>query len=644
MDSIRLEKVDSISDDEDDSKHHGNSSHSSQSRGNVGSESESGSGGEKSDLVETDPSDPSDPSDGSDINDVTDVGVSEGLSDDQDDDSDENEPLSVSMKKAKNRLTVPSKVNKALQNKRMNHTDDDENDNDENGSSTELTDVTSRGITLLDAAELVLKEAGRGGLHIKDIQSRCAELHLIDPAKEKSLDALIYRETQRGSERFTRVDGHPGFFTLATEEDKVKMLQRKADRAEKVRLERHRKKASHERKLRYLKKTVRVMLFTNTAMHEELKSMKQAAKNISRTKRQLMHRLKLKGESIPEYIKESEASEGDDEEDLRREKARYHQRQMRAMAKAAASKAHTGAGFKLAKKRKPAARSTKVVDVECDNHGVPVQPFKAGPITVESLGNVEYDREGYHSERYIWPIGFTSNRLGNSYLDVDRRVIYTCTIVDGGAAPLFEIKAEDDPEHPIVASSPTSANVTLLNMIKKARTGEVNPKLTASGPAFFGLSNPYVMKALTLLPNTDKLKHFNPNYLDQQRSERDSRETGEQEDGGDGAGTRHGHESLRGKKKRRISSYNANRHNSEGYSRSGGGADGDDESEDGERTNKPLSASSGGGRDHGVSAGGDVSVREKVTRSSKKQPPKLSLSQKLMQRRKPTNKRANVFV
>ncbi|KNC73397.1 hypothetical protein SARC_14045, partial [Sphaeroforma arctica JP610] len=119
---------------------------------------------------------------------------------------------------------------------------------------------------------------GPEGLHIKVIQTRCTERELIDPSKKKSLDALIYREAQRGSDRFNKVDGQPGFFALASKEDKALMVQRKAQRAEKVRLERHRKRASNERKLRYLKKTVRMMLFINTAMHEEMKALEASAR------------------------------------------------------------------------------------------------------------------------------------------------------------------------------------------------------------------------------------------------------------------------------------------------------------------------------------------------------------------------------
>ncbi|KNC82206.1 hypothetical protein SARC_05504 [Sphaeroforma arctica JP610] len=379
-------------------------------------------------------------------------------------------------------------------------------------------------ITLLDAAEMVLREAGSEGLHLKDIQSRCAKRGLIDASKKKSLDALIYRETQRGSQRFTKIDGQPGWFALAKDEDKIEMLKRKAARADKVRLERHRKKASSERKLRYMKKTVRMMLFTNTAMHEEREILLSSIKALSRNKRQLVHKLKQKGEPIPSFIHESSSSEDIEKGDLLHVSSRPQNENQQAPASflvphAFMAPRHHSVPQPAMRKRRSPETSTKYAEVLVDTQGLPTVPVKAGPVTVINFGTVEWEREGFHSERYIWPIGFTSERMGNSYL-TEERVLYTCKILDGGEGPLFEIRAADDPESPIVATSPTSSIVTLLIKIKTARTGNANVKIAASGPAFFGLSQPYVMKAFLLLPNAEKLKQYNPDYLDEVRSER----------------------------------------------------------------------------------------------------------------------------
>lgn len=47
---------------------------------------------------------------------------------------------------------------------------------------------------------------------------------------------------------------------------------------------------------------------------------------------------------------------------------------------------------------------------------------------------------GYYNDRYIWPVGFKSTRLYNSYIDVDARVEYTSEILDGGdSGPIFKV-------------------------------------------------------------------------------------------------------------------------------------------------------------------------------------------------------------
>ncbi|KNC71272.1 hypothetical protein SARC_16191, partial [Sphaeroforma arctica JP610] len=47
-----------------------------------------------------------------------------------------------------------------------------------------------------------------------------------------------------------------------------------------------------------------------------------------------------------------------------------------------------------------------------------------------------------------------------------------------------------------------------------ARTGEINSKVTTSGPYFFGLSRPYVRKAILMMKDSEKLVNFNPHALD----------------------------------------------------------------------------------------------------------------------------------
>lgn len=48
-------------------------------------------------------------------------------------------------------------------------------------------------------------------------------------------------------------------------------------------------------------------------------------------------------------------------------------------------------------------------------------PLTLGVLTILKLGTVEYKNNAFHNERYIFPIGFTSERLYTSYLDPTKR-------------------------------------------------------------------------------------------------------------------------------------------------------------------------------------------------------------------------------
>ncbi|KAJ2445407.1 hypothetical protein GGI03_007671, partial [Coemansia sp. RSA 2337] len=57
-------------------------------------------------------------------------------------------------------------------------------------------------------------------------------------------------------------------------------------------------------------------------------------------------------------------------------------------------------------------------------------PVQVGVLTVLSLGTVIWDREAYHNERYIWPVGYTVQREYYSMTCPEKQVIYTCWVTD----------------------------------------------------------------------------------------------------------------------------------------------------------------------------------------------------------------------
>jgi hypothetical protein len=52
------------------------------------------------------------------------------------------------------------------------------------------------------------------------------------------------------------------------------------------------------------------------------------------------------------------------------------------------------------------------------------------------IGEIVWDREAYHTNRYIFPVGFMSKKQYLSAVDVTRRTTYTSEILDGGDTPI----------------------------------------------------------------------------------------------------------------------------------------------------------------------------------------------------------------
>jgi len=144
---------------------------------------------------------------------------------------------------------------------------------------------------------------------------------------------------------------------------------------------------------------------------------------------------------------------------------------------------------------------------ENNNLILPVTVGKSSnEVNIISIGKVVYDREAYHSQRYIWPVGFVSKKEYISMQDPKKRTIYTNRILDGGDTPIFEVTAEDLPGESFTANSASGAWKSVLTELSKR--GSTGAKTHASGPDFFGLSDLGVTKVIQELPNAEKCMRY----------------------------------------------------------------------------------------------------------------------------------------
>jgi hypothetical protein len=153
-------------------------------------------------------------------------------------------------------------------------------------------------------------------------------------------------------------------------------------------------------------------------------------------------------------------------------------------------------------RRKVSNKVRRLHSIPLNEDGSPVLPIQIGGLRVHSLGKIIYERAAYHSERYLLPVGFHSSRTYPSVLSPSRRTVYHCTILDGGDNPIFEMRAEDDADNPVQATSSTACQSIVLKAINKARDRQATN--SGSGPEFFGYSNPTILNLLQKLPNAGR--------------------------------------------------------------------------------------------------------------------------------------------
>ncbi|KAJ2779174.1 hypothetical protein H4R18_004153 [Coemansia javaensis] len=153
-----------------------------------------------------------------------------------------------------------------------------------------------------------------------------------------------------------------------------------------------------------------------------------------------------------------------------------------------------------------ATKVRSVQPVPRDRSGNYEMPVQVGVLMVIRLGRVVWDRDAFHNERYIWPVGYTVQREYHSMVDPDKDVIYTCWVGEGKGAPLFHIEAEDLPASPVVAPTATGAWTAVLRRVNQIRYREHSN--SASGPDYFGFSHPTIAKMIQDLPGASMCRSY----------------------------------------------------------------------------------------------------------------------------------------
>ncbi|KAI9227099.1 MAG: F/Y-rich N-terminus-domain-containing protein, partial [Piptocephalis tieghemiana] len=126
-------------------------------------------------------------------------------------------------------------------------------------------------------------------------------------------------------------------------------------------------------------------------------------------------------------------------------------------------------------------------------------------VILHRIGEIEWKNDSYHSSRYIFPVGFKSERTYPSTLDPSRRVPYTNEIRRGEKGPLFIVTASDRPGVEWTAMSTSGAWRKVVDELVGKTDGT---RTHTSGPVMFGLADPSILDAVQSLPNARRCRRY----------------------------------------------------------------------------------------------------------------------------------------
>lgn len=131
--------------------------------------------------------------------------------------------------------------------------------------------------------------------------------------------------------------------------------------------------------------------------------------------------------------------------------------------------------------------------------------FRIGSLVVHSLGSIEANVDGFHSEHYIMPPGFVSSRIFWSARRPRVRTVYILKIErNTEGQPEFLIIAGDDPTAKITGSSASQVYATLMERVRKVNSRHFSqgnmfsklPVVRRTRRKTYGLNGPQVSELL----------------------------------------------------------------------------------------------------------------------------------------------------
>ena len=157
-------------------------------------------------------------------------------------------------------------------------------------------------------------------------------------------------------------------------------------------------------------------------------------------------------------------------------------------------------------RKTPDNRVRKYRELSPNEDGSYTVPAKYGALKLVSLGEI-IDDPAYHTERYIFPIGYNITRPFLSTIDEEENVTYECRVVRGDGGPSFEVKASNTGKV-YTGKSSSGAWLPIVHSAHTLRNRPINSSIC--GPDLFGFTCPEIAKWIQELPNVEGCRRYKP--------------------------------------------------------------------------------------------------------------------------------------
>ena len=142
--------------------------------------------------------------------------------------------------------------------------------------------------------------------------------------------------------------------------------------------------------------------------------------------------------------------------------------------------------------------------------------IRVGNLILHRLGQLlphQIESEHFHSQKYIYPVNYSSTRIYWSMRRPDQRALYHCEIKELDGRPLFKVTAVDKGLPDIVFQNTScddlwkDISTKIQQLRRESGLIQIFPHLIC-GEVMFGLSEPNVVRAIESLPGVDNLVDY----------------------------------------------------------------------------------------------------------------------------------------